>query len=208
MAKLETVIQKEWLLSSFDRSVEYSEYLKNGKYLHKYGKSLHPRIKLCKYQTMNTICKSCEMNTLEAENFPKFVPKAAWRSWSWRGIEQLLHLYRNFRTQWLRKDFVYRHIAMIFNHHHHCHDLQVLPYCHDIQGSPALPWLSKSKHLAISTRYACLPSALTARPQGRRSLVPWLPYVDHNDNWSSRFRPFDQGLEQDLSTVERRRPSL
>ena len=70
MAKLETVIQKEWLLSSFDRSVEYSEYLKN-------GKSLHLRIKLCKYQTINTNCKSCEVNTLEAENFPKFVPKAA-----------------------------------------------------------------------------------------------------------------------------------
>ena len=83
MAKLETVILKEWLLSSFDRSVEYSEYLKNGKSLEylkylKNGKSLHPRIKLCKYQkTLNTSCKSCEMNTLEAENFPKFVPKAA-----------------------------------------------------------------------------------------------------------------------------------
>ena len=77
-----------------------SEYLKN-------GKSLHHRIKLCKYQkALNTNGKSCEMNTLEAEKFPKFVPKAAWRSWSWRGIEQLLHLYRNFRTQWLRKDLV------------------------------------------------------------------------------------------------------
>ena len=131
MAKLETVIQKELLLSSFVGWI--SEYLKN-------GKSLHHRIKLCKYQkTLNTNGKSCEMNTLEAENFPKFVPKAAWRSCSWRGIERLLHLYRNFRTQWLRKDFVYHHVAMIFRDHHHCHDsrrISTLPYRRDMHVCP------------------------------------------------------------------------